>query len=352
MSIVNFAPVFTLEQAGSLVKELYGLDGEVKRLPSERDQNFLVHSGSGEQFVLKIANAMEQSAMLEAQNQVMAHVARYESLLPRVVTSLRGEEIETVSAQDGSSHFVRLVTYLPGKPMGAVKRHTPGLLFDLGQKLGRLDQLLQGFDHPVLHRDFYWDFSNGLNIVRKNSRLITDPKLRLLVESLTVKFESFAAPCLPQLRKSVIYNDPNDYNILLGGGGDIYTRDQCVTGFIDLGDMVYGMTVGDLAIAIAYAILDKPQPLAAVAEIVKGYHSVFPLLERELPALFGLVTLRLCMSVCIAAEQQQNQPDNDYLGISQPLIRNTLPKLVEIHPRFAEAVFREACGFAPFAYRA
>ena len=349
MSIVKFAPAFTLEQAGHLAKEFYGLGGEVKGLPSERDQNFLIHSGSGEQFVLKIANTTEQSAILEAQNQVMAHVARYESFLPRIVTSLRGEEIETVSAPDGSSHYVRLVTYLPGTPMGAVKRHTPGMLFDLGQKLGRLDQVLQDFDHPALHRDFYWDFSNGLNIIGKNSVLIKDPELRSMVVDLTVKFESFTAPCLSELRKSVIYNDANDYNILVGGGEDIYTKNQCVTGFIDLGDMVYGTTVGDLAIAIAYAILDKPQPLAAAAEIVKGYHSVFPLSEGELSALFGLVTLRLCMSVCIAAEQQQNQPDNDYLGISQPLIRNTLPKLLNVHPRFSEAVFREACGLAPFA---
>ncbi len=87
----------------------------------------------------------------------------------------------------------------------------------------------------------------------------------------TENFEKFTSPLLPGLRRSIIYNDANDYNILLGGGEDIYSRNQSVTGFIDLGDMVYGTTVGDLAIAIAYAILDKPQPLAVAAEIVKGY---------------------------------------------------------------------------------
>ncbi len=349
MSTVNFAPAFSLEQAAHLAKELYGLNGEVENLPSERDQNFLVHGRSGERFVLKIANATEERALLEAQNQVMAHVARYENLFPNIVVSLHGQEIETVLGPNGSTHFVRVVTYLPGKPMGSVKRHTPELLFDLGQKLGRLALALQNFDHLALHHDFYWDLSNGLNVIKKNLKLVRDTELRGMVEDLAAKYERFTAPHMGGLRRSVIYNDANDYNILVGGGDDIYSRNQCVTGLIDLGDMVYGTTVGDLAIAIAYAILDKARPLEAAVEIVRGYHSVFPLLEEELSALFGLVTLRLCMSVCIAAEQQQNQPDNQYLGISQAPIRNTLPKLMHVHPRLAEAIFREACGRTPFA---
>jgi 4-aminobutyrate aminotransferase-like enzyme/Ser/Thr protein kinase RdoA (MazF antagonist) len=348
-SIVNHAPAFTLEQARLLAKDLYGLDGEVQQLPSERDQNFLIHCASGEQFVMKIANATEDRAMLEAQNQVMKHVSRHEAILPSIVALPGSEEIEAVPAAAGSTHFVRLVTYLPGNPMGSVKRHTPELLYDLGQKLGILDLALQDFDHPALHRDFYWDFSNGLKIITKNLELVGDQELRNLVGQVASKFEKFTAPFVSNLRKSVIYNDANDYNVLVGGDDDIYTRNQHVKGFIDLGDMLYGTTIGDLAIAIAYAILDKPQPLAAAAEVVKGYHSVFPLREEELSALFGLVTLRLGMSVCIAAEQQQNQPQNHYLSVSQIPIRNTLPGLVRIHPRFAEAVFREACGLAPFA---
>jgi 4-aminobutyrate aminotransferase-like enzyme/Ser/Thr protein kinase RdoA (MazF antagonist) len=349
MSIVKFAPAFTLEQARLVANDLYGLDAVMEYLPSERDQNFLARSHSGERFVLKIANATEEYAILEAQNQVMERVASQEKLFANIIASLRGEKIETAAGPDGVIHFMRLVTYLPGTPMGTVKRHTPELFFDLGQKLARLDRTLQGFDHPALHRDFYWDFANGLKIIGNNRKLLKNKKLRRMVTDLTEKYTKFTAPLLPRLRKSIIYNDANDFNILLGGGEDIYSRNQCVTGFIDLGDMVYGTTVGDLAIAIAYAILDKPRPLVVAAEIVRGYHSVFPLTEEELAVLFGLVTLRLCMSVCIAAEQQGNQPDNDYLGFSQIPIRNTLPKLLNIHPRFAEAVFREACGLPPFA---
>ena len=345
MSVVEYAPKLDVKEAARLVKDLYGLDGTLNELPSERDQNFLV-SIRGARYVLKIANTTEQREMLDAQNKVMDHVAAL-GLLPKVVNSLRGKPIESISVS-GIDHFVRLVTYIVGTPMGNVKRHSSEMMFDLGLKLGKLDEALQGFDHLALHRDFHWDFTNGLKIVRKNIGLVRDKELRAMVLELTANFERFTLPLLPRLRKNAIYNDANDFNVLVGGGADIYSRNQTVMGFIDLGDMVHGYTVGDLAIAIAYAILDKPQPLGVVAEIVKGYHSSFALKETEIAALFGLVTLRLCMSVCIAAEQQKSRPDNEYLGISQGPIRNTLPKLTEIYPLFAEASFRNACGLSPF----
>ena len=345
MSVVEYAPKLDVKEAERLAKDLYGLVGTLHELPSERDQNYLVNA-DGARYVLKIANAIEHWNMLDAQNQVMEHVVGL-GLLPKMVTSLHGEKIETVLV-NGTNHFVRLVTYLEGTPMGNVKRHSSEMMFDLGYKLGKLDEALQDFDHPALHRDFHWDFTSGLEIVRKNVKLVRDKKMRSMVFELTTRFERFTFPLLPRLRKSTIYNDANDFNVLVGNGTDIYSRNQSVTGFIDLGDMVHGYTVGDLAIAIAYAILDKPQPLQVAAEIVKGYHSAFALKETEIAALFGLVTLRLCMSVCIAAEQQKSQPDNEYLGISQQPIRNTLPRLIKIHSRFAEATFREACGLSPF----
>lgn len=349
MSIVEHAPILSQEDARGLADKLYGLSGTADLLPSERDQNFLIKCDSGERYVLKIANLLEESAFLEAQNQAMEHVAKRGSLFPKVVSSINDMKIEKILLPDGKSHFVRLVTYLEGKPMGSVKRHSPELLFDLGNKLGLLSNALHGFDHSSLHRSFHWDFASGLDIVKKNIKIVRGKKLRDMVLLLAENFEEFTLPLLPKLRKGTIYNDANDYNIMVGGGEDIYSRNQSVTGFIDLGDMVNGYIVGDLAIAIAYAILDKPDPFAVAAQIVKGYHASFPLTENEISALFGFITLRLCMSVCIGAEQQKKQPDNGYLGISQLPIRNTLPKLIKTHPRFAEAIFREACGFAPFA---
>jgi Ser/Thr protein kinase RdoA (MazF antagonist) len=97
---------------------------------------------------------------------------------------------------------------------------------------------------------------------------------------------------------------------------------------IDFGDIVYSYTVGDLAIAVAYVVLGKADPYAAAAPVIEGYMREFPLTEDEREALWTLVRLRLCVSVSIAAYQQAQQPENEYLGVSQRLIVETLPRLI------------------------
>lgn len=270
------------------------------RLPSERDQNFLLTDDSGQQFVLKIANRLESCAFLEAQNAVMDYLAERVPFCQRVV----GE----IAEFDG--HFVRVVTYLPGVPLAEIKPHTPGLLQDFGQKLGQLSRALADFDHPAVHRDFHWDLANGNRIVNEYAPLIQDADLRKLV--LKCRFEPET-----ELRRSVIHGDANDYNVLVD------PETMTVSGLIDFGDMVYSYTVGDLAIALAYVVLGEGDP----RDLLAGYTSEFVLLDEERESLWPLVRLRLAMSVCLAAHQQRQQPENKYLGISQKAIEKTLPRM-------------------------
>ena len=270
------------------------------RLPSERDQNFLLIDDSGQQFVLKIANTAESRSFLEAQNAVLNYLSARVPFCQRVIGDIAEFE----------GRFVRVVTYLPGVPLAEIKPHTPGLLQDLGQKLGQLSHALAGFDHPAAHRDFYWDLANGNRIVNKYAPLIENTDLPELV--LKCRYEPPT-----ELRRSVIHGDANDYNVLVDP--DTLT----VSGLIDFGDMVYSYTVGDLAIAVAYVVLGEGDP----RDVIAGYESEFGLPEKERDALWPLVRLRLAMSVCIAAHQQRQQPENEYLGISQKAIEKTLPRI-------------------------
>ena len=60
-----------------------------------------------------------------------------------------------------------------------------------------------------------------------------------LIKKFARDFEHYVTPLLPGLRKSVIHNDANDYNVIVGGNDDLYGRNQRVVGVIDFGDMVY-----------------------------------------------------------------------------------------------------------------
>ena len=307
--LLKHAPDFNVASAEAAAEELFGIRGHAQLLPSERDQNFLLTDGAGEKFVLKIANALESRAFLEAENAVLRHVGGRISFCQSPVRSRSGDEIVTVE-----SYFARLVRYVPGVPLARVQPQSPQLLRDLGRKLGQLDQALSDFDHAAAHRDLHWDLANGNRIIDEFAPLIEDALLRELVLQCKVEFND-------ALRCSVIHGDANDYNVLVD------PERMTVTGLLDFGDMVYSYTVADLAIAIAYVVLDKPDPRAAADEVVKGYTSEFELRDEELEMLWPLVRLRLAMSVCIAADQLRQQPENEYLRISQRAIEATLPRL-------------------------
>lgn len=338
---LRHAPRFDEAGAQALAHRVFGIAAAARALPSERDQNFLLESDGRERFVLKIANRLDDAALLEAQNAAMSHAAAHGALVPVVVPALDGAILTTADAPDGSTHLVRVLTWIPGVPLGTVPRHSASLLADLGRRLGELDRALQTFDHPAIHRDFHWDLSHGAGVVRTHLNLVADPELRETVAGLVDRANLTLAPLTASLPRAAVHNDINDYNVLVVR----QALDAQVSAFIDFGDMLHGYAVADLAVAIAYAMLDKADPLAAARAIVAGYHSTRPLSEGEVAALFSLSLLRIGMSVAIAASQTQQRPGDDYLAITQAPIVRSLPLLASIPPGFAEAVFRHACGF-------
>ena len=310
MGLVRYTPKFDVEFAAAIAEERFGIRAVASQLPSERDQNFLLTDAPGEKFVLKIANAREVLEFVEAQNAVLRHLEKRVSFCQRLVPSLSGEE--TIVAAD---HLVRVVRYLTGIPLARIQPQTSELLRDLGRKLGELDRALTDFDHPAVHRDFHWDLANGNLVIDEYAGLIGDASLRELVRNCRVHFND-------NLRRSVIHGDANDYNVLVDP--ELMT----VVGLIDFGDMVYSYTVGDIAIAIAYVVLEKDDPIEAAQCVLDGYTREFPLLQAEREVLWDMVRLRLAMSVCMAAKQQSERPENEYLHISQRAIAKALPKLV------------------------
>ena len=349
--IVQHAPRFSEQDAVRIASELFGFDTAARLLPSERDQNFYLIAADGKSYVLKLANSTERREVLDFQNQAMMHIAgkrnifdKSTSVAPGVFSTTGGEQIGSIQGLDGVTHFVRLLTYLPGKPLALVRPHDVDLLASLGRFFGNIDHALQDFDHPATHRDFHWDLKNAGRIIESYLDYIKTPEHRNLVKDLLKRFQTETEPQLPDLRTGVIHNDANDYNVLVEPDGRWCNT---VTGVIDFGDMVYTRTVNEIAIACAYAMLDKADPLAVAGCVISGYHQSFPLTGQELAVLFDLICMRLCMSVCHSANQSWHEPDNDYLRISEKPAWDLLVKLVNIHPRLARYSFRHACGLSP-----
>ena len=332
----------TEAEAVRLARELYGIEATARALPGEYDDNFHLKSGDGRGFVLKVMHPAREQSFIDLQCRALQHLAQRapQLPLPRVIPNRNNELFFSIVAADGSTRLVWLLTFVNGTVFAEVRPHTTELLGDLGRFLGEMDAALQSFDHAAARRELKWDSSRA-SWIREYVRHIADSKRRALVETFLALYEAEVVPKLPRLRRSVIYGDANDYNVLVS---DPWPQPRKIAGLIDFGDMHHGITASEPAIAAAYAILGKEDPLPAATAIVAGYHRALPLDELELSVLFPLIATRLAVSVTNSAHRKTQKPDDPYVTVSEAPAWEALERLAKIHPRFAHYAFRAACG--------
>ncbi len=323
----------TPQDAESIARQFYGLTAAAAPLPGELDANFKLTTPSGVHFVLKIAHPVRDDALLDFENRMMAHLTG--ARVPQVIPAPDGREIVTLH---GGAR-ARLISWLPGEPLARVP-HSPQLLHQLGILLGELDRALADFTHPSMHRDWLWDLTKTGERIRQHP---LPPGEGWGEGRGEARFERYAVPHLPYLPAQAIHNDANDYNVLVENGQ--------ITGLLDFGDALYNPRICELAICAAYALLGKPDPLAAVAHITTGYHAANPLIADEIAVLWDLIGARLAVSLAVSAHRARSEPGNEYHQISAAPVRTALDRLAAINPDYATMHLRAACGFDPIPGR-
>jgi 4-aminobutyrate aminotransferase-like enzyme/Ser/Thr protein kinase RdoA (MazF antagonist) len=284
-----------------------------------------------------------ERSLIDLQCAALEHIAARAPgvFLPRVCRAVDGTTIAAVE-DAGVQRLVWMLTYVPGRPLAEARPHTAELLAGVGRLLGEMDRALLSFAHPAADRpDLKWDLARA-GWIRDAMQRIADPRRRGLVERALGRYGAEVSPALPRLRRSVIHGDANDYNVI---AGDPLCRPRPVS-VIDLGDMHLGLTVAEPAIAATYAMMGKPDPLAAAADVVRGYHAVCPLDETEIALLHTLIAMRLAVSVTNSAVMQTKSAD-PYVTISEAPAWEALERWLGIHPRLAHYRFRDACGLSP-----
>ncbi|XP_070256431.1 hydroxylysine kinase isoform X2 [Myotis yumanensis] len=326
-------PAFSEAQACAVVESEFGFRvSEIQPLPSYDDQNFRVRvsrpgdaAGGPTEYVLKISNT--ESSKNPDLIEVQSHVAMFlhEAGFPTasVCRTWDGGVTSLVSVDSGSqtkSHVVRLLAYLPGRPVAEVPVG-PRLLYEIGRLAATLDKTLEEFHHPKLRclrrEDFIWNLRN-VPLLEKylsalgpdRNREIVGEVIRLFREEVTAKLRHF--------RECVNHGDLNDHNILVESSepacGDAVFR---VSGILDFEDMSCGYYVFEVAIVIMYMMIESRDPMAVGGHVLAGFESVIPLTPAERGALFLLVCGRFCQSLVMAAHSCRLHPENaEYLMIT------------------------------------
>jgi 4-aminobutyrate aminotransferase-like enzyme/Ser/Thr protein kinase RdoA (MazF antagonist) len=281
-------PRFTADEVAAFAAELFGLDGEVRDLGSERDQTFLV----GDR-VLKISNTGEDPAVLDLEAKALEHIERVDPELP-------------IARQLGSGkhkgHFVRLFERMPGD--SGLRDLSDEAVSAFGAMHARLALALRGFFHPAAGRDLLWNPGQAARL-GPLAAAIPGAGRRAIVERVLDRYEERVSPRWDYLPAQVVHGDFTLDNVLVDERGR-------VSGITDFGDIGFATRAGDLAINLSSILrVGAEDDLFRTARIaIDGYASRIPLEQEELDLLGDLLAARLAALVAISAWRVERYPEN------------------------------------------
>ncbi|HMA53381.1 MAG TPA: peptidoglycan DD-metalloendopeptidase family protein, partial [Acidobacteriota bacterium] len=309
------------------------------------DDNFRLEAADGTARVLKIMHPARQAGFVDMQCSALRAVAERDPGLaaPRVIPDRAGRLWSTTPAGPGGPRLVWMLTYLPGRPIAGIRPITPELLREIGEMLARLGLALSGFTHQAARRELKWDLARA-GWIRDRLDAVREPRRRALVENVLARYDAEVVPSLPRLRRSVVYGDANEHNVLVEVEPG---RPPRLAGLVDFGDMVETVSVSEVAVAAAYAAFGADDPLSRVSPLVAAYHRLLPLTEDEIALVDPLIRMRLAVSVVNSACRAAAEPEDPYLTVSEAPAWAALEAFGKIPPRLAHYAYRDACGLPP-----
>lgn len=325
------------EEASQIALEYYNLEVKATKLNGYADANFLLETISEEKFLLKISKN-DDLEQLDFQVKLLNHLGTKELpfKIARTVLNKFGKALSEIS----NNETARLLEWIPGRLWASTNPKTCNMRRSLGEVAGSLTTAFQDFNHLAANRKLDWDLANSAWTEGHLRRF--SEREEEMVSYFQNRFSEIQQ-IYSSLPKSIIHNDLNDYNILVSSN----LVNPNVSGIIDFGDSVFTQTINDLAILLAYAIIDLPNPLSAALDVVEGYNLNYKISEKELECLYTLVGMRLVTTVVSASLKKEEFPNEEYFVISEKPAWQLLEKWFDLNENFALFSFRSACGFTP-----
>ncbi|MFN3986927.1 MAG: phosphotransferase [Rhodocyclaceae bacterium] len=319
-------PSLAPDEVGHLVRRLYGIDGSVKPLAGERDQNCCIKTADGSRYVFKISNPSEPVSVVDFQIGALEHIARVSPDLPvpRVVRTLGGRMRDAVTLPGGVPTTVRMLSYLDGIQIRETPR-TAGQRRAMGAFLAQLNLALRDFSHPAATHDLLWNVSAAHRLTTQFDAIDAGPR-RTLVELFMQRFTDHILPRLTSVRAQVIHNDYHLYNVLVAP--DDHER---ILGVIDFGDMLHAPLVGEVGTAAAFHMTGNADPFEGPAQFVGAYHAILPLVEAEQEIVADLMATRHLITALISEWRAKRYPENRaYIMRHNPAAWEALSQLADL----------------------
>jgi len=279
------------------------------RLPGE-NRNFLVRGDDGRTFIVKIAGHEVSSEVIDMEFAALRYASnmRTKLQLPEIVENKYGHLETGINLHNKYCRRLRILNYIEGENLSDLSDISDDLQQDLGESLAEFDVVMTGFDHPAAHRSHRWDLARASQH-RGSIPSVEDPEKRDVLHWAYDQLENSFSRISGRLRWQFIHGDANPENIRVDGGR--------VLGLLDFGDSCYNPVACELAICLAYQMMDQKCPLDVAQRIVAAFESVYPLSADERGMLLPLVCARLSVTICVATERRKLDPGNSNWFVSE-----------------------------------
>lgn len=328
-------------EAAQVLTDIYGLHGELSRLPSEKDDTFKVVIDGKAHCVLKIANPHDSQEELDLQIKLMQHVASADPTIPipEVLVSTSGQVLSTIVDEAGQLRKVWAISFLPGDVLDTFDTNQHERV-KIGEMLGKIRLATVGFDHPTADRMVAWDVAY-IDKVGALIEFIGDEHERELVQEVLDRM-AILKPRVNALRKQVLHNDFSRSNIL----GD-RNLPEFITGIIDFGDASRTAIAIEVSTALMHHLprdmAENPEQdlFERARDIIAGYLSVADLTEEELDLMPHLTMARVAARCLISLRRAQLFPYNETY-----ILRNTQPSWGQLEWYLARSLEETSQAFS------
>ena len=320
-------------------KLLFGFNiTSLKKLTGYDNDNYLVVCKGNKYILKKYYYSKKNESIISAENDCLFYLNKSnQDIFPLPILSVNNNGFEIITHRR-KKYIIRILSYIEGKFLGENKI-SEKTLKSLGLFIGKMSKLLMRYGNDkISSRILNWDIQN-LKLNEKFIRYIKDPSKRKIVLFYFQQFDEFVEPKLKELRRSIIHNDANEWNLLINKKKEL--------SIIDFGDLSESQLINEVAVAITYSTYGKNDPIKSGCILLKSYNRIIKLTDLEISLLYYLIASKLCISVCNSAYSKEINPSNKYALISEKKAWKMLEKLIKISPKFAENEFRKATGRKP-----
>ena len=320
----------------------FGTSMSLSSVAGEND-NFLAVTPDGVSYVAKVASPSTCRERIELEHVAVEAIVAADLgiALPSLVPNQHGDVIVSVRDVTGCQRYVRLLEFVPGDAWGTSVPASSGRLRSLGGLIAQIAVGLRTVDMPAARHSHEWDLAR---VEAHWSKVEAVDGLQRQ-QMLATAFERWAAVTqdLLTVPRGLIHGDLNDDNILIDN--------DRICGLLDFGDALINPLVCDLAIAMAYILLDHPDPWNAGAQIVAGYHEVRPLSETEAELLFPLLMARLAVSLVISDSRRRIDPERDAWFVTEKRAWSFLERFGDEDPVHVADRLTKLCSIRPYSDR-